>query len=93
MLLERLVASNVEILLQAQVKAIQPSSVLYDRKGVSGEIAPVDTVVLACGARSRCELVEALRTSGVPLYVVGDASQPANIAEAIRAGFEVGYQL
>ena len=93
MLLERLIASHVEILLQAQVKAIQPSRVLYDRKGVTGEIAPVDTVVLACGARSRRDLVEQLQTSGVPLYVVGDASQPANIAEAIRSGFELGHQL
>jgi NADPH-dependent 2,4-dienoyl-CoA reductase/sulfur reductase-like enzyme len=93
MLVERLIAGRVEILLHARVTAIEPSRVRYDRQGVSGEVAPVDTVVLACGAKSRAELAEPLRACGVPVHVIGDASKPTNIAEAVRAGFELAYQL
>jgi 2,4-dienoyl-CoA reductase-like NADH-dependent reductase (Old Yellow Enzyme family)/thioredoxin reductase len=93
MLVERLIAGRVEILLHARVTAIEPSRVRYDRQGVSGEIAPVDTVVLACGAKSRAELAEPLRACGVPVHVIGDASKPTNIAEAVRAGFELAYRL
>jgi NADPH-dependent 2,4-dienoyl-CoA reductase/sulfur reductase-like enzyme len=93
MLLERLRAAGVEILLQSRVTAISPSRVLYDRHGVPGEVEPVDSVVLACGVRPQRDLADQLRTTGVPLYLVGDASQPGNIAEAIRSGFELGHQL
>ena len=93
MLLERLIEAGVEILVQARLTAIERGRVRYDRLGVSDEIAPVDTVVLAAGAQPRRELAEALAASGVPLHVIGDAAQPANIAEAIRAGFEAGYGL
>ncbi len=93
MLVERLAAAGVEILIQTRLTKIEPSRVGYDRAGVAGEIAPVDTVVLACGAASRRDLAEPLSAAGIPLRVVGDAAQPGNIADAIRSGFEVAYSL
>ncbi len=92
-LLDRLMAADVEILAQTRVVAIQPGRVLYDRGGMSGEIAPVDSVVMACGVLPNRELAESLREIGLPIHVIGDALKPRNLADAIREGFELGFSL
>lgn len=93
MLLERLQAAGVEILLQARVLAIEPGCVVYDRQGVTGEVAPVDSVVLASGAQAENALAPALESTGLTIHTIGDAAQPGTLAEAIRAGFELGRTL
>ncbi len=93
MLLERLKAAKVEILLQARVLAIEPRRVVYDRLGVKGEMAPLDGVVLASGARAENGLAAALTATGVALHTIGDAVRPGTLADAIRAGFEIGFAL
>lgn len=93
MLLDRLVASSVEILLQARVTTIEPGRVLFERRGVASELIPVDSVVLACGVRPQGELAAQLRTAGIAVRAIGDAVRPGNLADAIRAGFELGAAL
>jgi NADPH-dependent 2,4-dienoyl-CoA reductase/sulfur reductase-like enzyme len=93
MLLDRLVAMGVEILLQSRVTAIDRGRVTYERRGVSNEVAPVDSVVLACGAQPQVALADQLRTAGVEVHTIGDAAQPGNLATAIRAGFQLGASL
>ena len=60
---------------------------------MSGEIAPVDNVVMACGVLPNRELAESLRETGLPIHVIGDALKPRNLADAIREGFELGFSL
>jgi 2,4-dienoyl-CoA reductase-like NADH-dependent reductase (Old Yellow Enzyme family)/thioredoxin reductase len=93
LLVDRLAAANVEILTQTRVVTIGPGRVQYERAGVNGEIAPVDSVVLACGVLPRRELADSLRDTSVPVYVIGDALKPRNLADAIREGFELGFSL
>ncbi len=90
MLLDRLVSQGVEILIQARVTAIERDRVLFERRGVAGELTPVDSVVLACGALPRSELAEQLQPASAAVYTIGDAERPGNLATAIRAGFELG---
>ncbi|MBM3134873.1 MAG: FAD-dependent oxidoreductase [Chloroflexi bacterium] len=93
LLLERLVIAGVEILLQVRVTAIEPCRVLYERRGVAGEVAPVDSVVLACGAVPQDDMAGTLGTGGIPVHIIGDAVRPRNLADAIREGFELGCAL
>ena len=93
MLLDRLVAGGVEILLQAKVTAVEPGLVRFERRGVAGELGPIDSVVLACGARPLADLAERLRTAGIAVRTIGDAARAGNLADAIRAGFELGSAL
>ncbi len=93
LLVERLVRAGVEILTQTRVVCIESGRVAYDRGGVTGEISPVDSVVLACGVQPRRELADSLRPAGVPVHVIGDASKPRSLADAIREGFELGFAL
>ncbi len=93
LLVDRLVVADVEILTQTRVVTIGAGRVTYERGGVNGEITPVDSVVLACGVLPRRELADSLRETGVPIYVIGDALKPRNLADAIREGFELGFSL
>lgn len=93
LLVERLIAANVEILLQARAVSIEPSRLVYDRLGITNELAPVDTVVLACGASPQVELAQSLCGLGIPVHVIGDAAKPRNLADAVREGFEMGFAL
>lgn len=93
LLLHRLMAAKVEILTQTTVKSIQPGLVSYDRQGLAGDIGPVDSVVLACGAVARNELGQELTGLSVPVHIIGDARRPRNAAEAIREGLELGFAL
>jgi len=93
LLLERLMAAKVEILTQTTVISVEPDCVVYDRQGLTGQVAPVDTVILACGAAPRRDLADALCDTGLPVHIVGDAARPRNLAAAIREGFELGFSL
>jgi NADPH-dependent 2,4-dienoyl-CoA reductase/sulfur reductase-like enzyme len=54
---------------------------------------PIETVVLAVGARPERELADALEAAGIPFHMVGDALEPRGAGEAIREGFEVAARL
>jgi 2,4-dienoyl-CoA reductase-like NADH-dependent reductase (Old Yellow Enzyme family)/thioredoxin reductase len=54
---------------------------------------PCETVVLAVGVKANRELPEALASSDLEVYVIGDALEPRRALEAVREGFDVGLQL
>lgn len=93
LLLERLMAAQVEILTQTTVISIEAGRIIYDRQGISGDISSVDTIVLACGVTPRRELADALCGTGLPVHIIGDAAKPRNLAAAIREGFELGFNI
>ena len=54
---------------------------------------PADTVLSALGLRSRTELVDALRNSGCNLVPIGDCTQPRQVMQAVRAGYDAAMAL
>lgn len=92
LVLQRLREENVAIILGAQVKEITKEGVGIVENGTSGFVA-ADTVVLATGARSDRELLEALESLKVEVYAIGDCLAPRRIVQANAQGLDVGLRL
>jgi NADPH-dependent 2,4-dienoyl-CoA reductase/sulfur reductase-like enzyme len=91
--INRLMALDVEILLQSKVLALDGNQVVYDRGGMLEVIHDVDTVVTAVGAVSHDPLSASLREHGFKTLIAGDCRRPGNAADAIRAGHQAGLNL
>ena len=84
---------HADIRLSSAVKEIKEKTVVIEKAGVSEEI-PADTVVLAAGFVENNQLYTALKDSGKPIYVVGDARKsPGNIMHAVADGNKVGREI
>jgi pyruvate/2-oxoglutarate dehydrogenase complex dihydrolipoamide dehydrogenase (E3) component len=66
--------------------------ILVDSKGDRREMA-ADTIVLAAGLKSRLDLVDFLKKSGVEYHVIGSCRTPGQIADAVRDGFDLGCRI
>jgi 2,4-dienoyl-CoA reductase-like NADH-dependent reductase (Old Yellow Enzyme family)/thioredoxin reductase len=88
--MKRLLAHDVEILLQCRVLERDGQRLIYDRDGVREILDGVDSIALAIGAVSYDPLSEGLRTAGLDPLSVGDCVRPGNAALAIRQGYEAG---
>lgn len=87
--LRKLREAGVTIMTKTLVREITKEGVVLDDNG-KPKTLPADTVVLAVGARSDRELVEALSTGKMEVYAVGDCVAPRKIVEATSQGFHVG---
>jgi 2,4-dienoyl-CoA reductase-like NADH-dependent reductase (Old Yellow Enzyme family)/thioredoxin reductase len=54
---------------------------------------PIETVVMAVGVRSNCDLIDALKNDDIEMYVIGDALKPRKALDAIWEGFDVALNL
>lgn len=85
---------NIRVYTSTQVKEIRSGGVVVvSRKGSDETWTGFDTVVLACGARSRDELSAEIRDLVAEAYVIGDAAKPRRGLEAIREGGEAGRRI
>jgi 2,4-dienoyl-CoA reductase (NADPH2) len=57
------------------------------------EEIPADTVILATGLEANPEPIERLRTAGVPLVAIGDATGVGYLEGAIHEGFHAAIEL
>lgn len=92
-MIDRLIAADIEILVKCKAVALDGRDVVYDRGGMLEVIHDVDTVVTAVGAASDDHLSAALREHGFDPIVAGDCRQPGNAGDAIRAGYEAGLKV
>lgn len=83
---------GVNIIDQASVKEVNGQGVLIEREGAE-TLIPADSVVLAVGARSVNGLAGELEGKIQEVHVIGDASSPRKITEAIREGFDLALKL
>ena len=88
----RLRERNVKMLTSTPVKAITDVGVLISSDGEERTLEPVDTVVLATGARSVNDL-EAVKELVPEVYVIGDASSPGKMLQAVQQAAEVARSL
>jgi 2,4-dienoyl-CoA reductase-like NADH-dependent reductase (Old Yellow Enzyme family)/thioredoxin reductase len=92
MLLKRLREYEVEIHVNTKVTTLTPNGARVQKNGEE-TLIPLETVVLAVGARPERGLADRLAESGLELHVVGDAVEPRGIGEAIWEGFRVAAEL
>ena len=88
----RLRERNVKMLTSTPVKAITDVGVVVSSDGEERTLEPVDTVVLATGARSVNDL-EAVKELVPEVYVIGDAASPGKMLQAVQQAAEVARSL
>jgi 2,4-dienoyl-CoA reductase-like NADH-dependent reductase (Old Yellow Enzyme family)/NADPH-dependent 2,4-dienoyl-CoA reductase/sulfur reductase-like enzyme len=91
--IKRLMAQDVEILLQCKVLERDGARLVYDRNGVQEVLDGVDHVLLAIGAVRHDPLSADLRAAGLTPLPIGDCVAPANAAVAIRQGYQAGLSV
>ncbi len=91
-LTQKLKEKNITVILKAVAQEINKDGVAFVENG-QAKVLSADTVVLAVGARSNREFMDALGNAKVEVYAVGDCVAPRRIAQANAQGFEVGMRL
>ena len=90
--LQRLKRAGTRMETKATASQITEQGVRVEREG-GEEFFAADTVVLAVGMKANSELAAQLRGKVSSLHVVGDASDPRRIMEAIAEGFLAGSRI
>ena len=88
----RLKEKNVKMLTSTPVKAITGDGVVISPESGERTLGPVDTVVLATGARSVNDLA-AVKEFVPEVYVIGDAASPGKVLQAVQQATEVAQKL
>ncbi|MFO7951527.1 MAG: FAD-dependent oxidoreductase [Bacillota bacterium] len=83
---------GIKVMDQYTVKEVKAKGVLVEKDGEE-TLLPADTVALAIGAEAYNPLEEKLKERVKELHVIGDASKPRKITEAVREGFDLGIKL
>ena len=92
-LLERLKTHGVQMMTSAVVIEFLHDGVVFMKDGKEDRVAGFDNIVLAMGNRAVNGLYQDLKEHVTELYIIGDASSPRNIMDAVREGAEVGCKL
>jgi thioredoxin reductase len=92
MLLGRLRKHNVTFYTNTRVTRFSSNAVFAQQDNQEIRF-PIETVIIAVGVRPNRELADSLESSGLEMYVVGDAVQPRKVLEAIWEGFETGLKV
>lgn len=82
---------GAELVANARVLEVTPDAVHYETQAgdaVQADRVAADAVVVATGLLENPEPVAALRTAGIPVEVIGDATGVGYIEGAIHEGFE-----
>lgn len=93
-LINRTRDQKIRIFTSTEVREIRPGGVVVvSRNGGQETWSGFDTVVLACGARSRDGLSAEIGGLVAEVHVIGDAAKPRRGLEAIREGSEIGRRI
>ena len=93
-LLENYKTYGVEQYPSHKVKEFRMDAVVCENKDGAEVTIPCDYIVLAMGARSNEFDAAALEAANIPVYAIGDAAgKAADIANAIRTGYDTACQL
>jgi thioredoxin reductase len=89
LLMEKLRRKEVHIITNATVKEITPDSAVVEIAGCAEKITGMDYIIIATGSEPVNELAAAA-PGGTEIYIIGDASEPRQVLDAIREGWEIG---
>lgn len=91
-LIQKLREKNITVILGAEARAIREEGVSFLQNGQT-QVLAADTVVLAVGARSNRELLDALGNARIEVYAIGDCVAPRKMAQANAQGYNLGIRL
>lgn len=89
-------AENVDTFPNTRVTKISNSAVTAVRGGENGEEVieiPANTVAVTLGFQQNLGLYDALKSEGRVVFAVGDAKNPARIADATKAGYQAAMSI
>jgi NADPH-dependent 2,4-dienoyl-CoA reductase/sulfur reductase-like enzyme len=90
-LLNGLTEKRTRLMNQVEVKSIGENGLTFINKDGNTDTIPADTIVIATGSIANPELFRLLKSMVPEIYQVGDAVQPARIAEAMESGLAAGF--
>lgn len=93
MLHKRLRDKKALLLFGKTVKSIEDGRVEIETAGEVSSISPIDQIVIAVGLKPRDGFAEAIKDTGIPCTVVGDASSARRIIEATEEGARAAWEL
>ena len=92
LLIQKLKEKKITVILKAMAEEINKDGVAFVENGQS-RVLTADTVVLAVGARSNRELMDALGNARVEVCAIGDCVAPRKIGQANAQGLNIGIRL
>ncbi len=91
--MSRLNNQDVELLPNHKLVAIRKNKIELENAKGDKVVKVIDKVVLSLGIKSENSIVEKLKCKFVKVYNIGDSNSLGRIAEAVSAGYELGYKL
>jgi len=92
-LMERIAKWGIKEITGAQVKKITKDGVVVEKEGKRETISGFDTIILALGTKSVNDLAEQLKGKAAEVFVIGDASEPRQVVDAISEGAEIARKI
>jgi len=92
-LLSRLAERGVKLMPGVTYKEATAEGLLVSNKNGEDQFLPADIIIIAAGSVQDAALVSVLRGIIPEVYIIGDASQPRQILQAIHEGFRTAYPL
>jgi pyruvate/2-oxoglutarate dehydrogenase complex dihydrolipoamide dehydrogenase (E3) component len=89
----RLAEKGVTILTSTKVKELGKGYALVEDASGTRKIEGFDTIVLAIGSKPDDRIAKELEGKVPELYVIGDASEPAEILQAVYAAEEAAIKI
>jgi 2,4-dienoyl-CoA reductase-like NADH-dependent reductase (Old Yellow Enzyme family)/thioredoxin reductase len=89
----RLKAKGVQILTSTKVIRFEKESLWVEDSEGKKKLEGFDSIVVALGSAPNNELAESIRDRVSELYVIGDASKPREVMEALLEGEEVALKI
>jgi 2,4-dienoyl-CoA reductase-like NADH-dependent reductase (Old Yellow Enzyme family)/thioredoxin reductase len=80
---------NIQTYIKSKCLEIGENYVLIDKEGEEVKLE-CDAVIMATGSKSSTDVTDMVKALGYEYHVIGDASKPAKVLEAIWAGNEIG---
>jgi 2,4-dienoyl-CoA reductase-like NADH-dependent reductase (Old Yellow Enzyme family)/thioredoxin reductase len=91
--LKRLKDLPVEILTETVLESVDGGQAVVRGPAGVRHLGPFDSVVVAVGTKSNCELATPLLAQGLDVHVVGDAAELEQIIGAVRSAWEVACSI
>ncbi len=91
--LKQLKEAAVPVHTSTRVLRIEEGYAVVENGDGEQRLGPFDTVIMAVGAVAQDELSAVLTEQGFTVRVIGDASQPRQIYDAVKEGWEAALEL
>jgi 2-enoate reductase len=92
-LIDILVDQGVILLTQTKGEEIKPTELIISDGSGNRQAIEAETIVVACGTRSRNAIVEEIKKIVPEVYVVGDCVRPRSILDAMDEAAKIGRAL